>query len=270
MPKCFFFDIDGTLVNAVNSVPESAWQAIETLRGNGHYCFLCSGRNLPSAMSFDCPEMDGIIYCSGGGIYFNHKNLASYEMPAEVLNAVYDLLKETGSSYILYSEQIGFANPPQIRMFEEFGKKIGLSGAEMRRIYALQEDDTYQGEAILKIDAHVPNEKVEEFLDCLDPVLKFVPTEYGTTPEDGVYGEISMKEVSKGTAARFILSRLGIGVKDSYAFGDSMNDHALLTACGTGIAMANGSANLKKDADLVAPDVNEDGIARALQQLGLI
>lgn len=270
MKKCFFFDIDGTLVDGTNHVPESARKAIETLRGNGHYCFLCSGRNLPSALSFKGPEMDGVIYCSGAGIYFEGRNIARYEMPDDVLQSVYDLLRETESSYILFDEQIGFADPSQIRMFESFGKRSGVPAEEIRRIYALQEEEKYAGEKILKIDTSVPEEHLDEFLDRLDPALKFVPTEYGNMPEDRVYAEISLKEVTKGTAAAFVMDYLGLDMKDSYAFGDSMNDHALLHACGMGIAMANGAENLKKIADLVAPAVNEDGIAKALEQLGLI
>ena len=44
MRKAVFFDIDGTLWDFYNQIPESTVSAIRTLRKNGHYAFICSGR----------------------------------------------------------------------------------------------------------------------------------------------------------------------------------------------------------------------------------
>ena len=43
--KAVFFDIDGTLWNTKNEIPESTVKAIGQLRRNGHLAFLCSGRS---------------------------------------------------------------------------------------------------------------------------------------------------------------------------------------------------------------------------------
>ena len=45
MKKAVFFDIDGTLWDFHNQIPESTVTAIRTLRKNGHYAFICSGRS---------------------------------------------------------------------------------------------------------------------------------------------------------------------------------------------------------------------------------
>ena len=44
MSKAVFFDIDGTLWDFHNVIPESTVRAIRALRANGHYAFICSGR----------------------------------------------------------------------------------------------------------------------------------------------------------------------------------------------------------------------------------
>ena len=44
MSKAVFFDIDGTIWDQKQRIPESAVKAIRKLRENGHYAFLCSGR----------------------------------------------------------------------------------------------------------------------------------------------------------------------------------------------------------------------------------
>ena len=43
--KYFFFDIDGTLWDRENRIPESAVRAIRRLRDNGHLALICSGRS---------------------------------------------------------------------------------------------------------------------------------------------------------------------------------------------------------------------------------
>ena len=44
MKKIFFFDIDGTL--AIHGViPESNLKALQLLKEQGHYTFICTGRS---------------------------------------------------------------------------------------------------------------------------------------------------------------------------------------------------------------------------------
>jgi len=49
-----------------------------------------------------------------------------------------------------------------------------------------------------------------------------------------------------------------------------MNDCAMLEYAGIGAAMGNSDPNLKKRADLVADDIDEDGIFKALKQLEIL
>ena len=51
------------------------------------------------------------------------------------------------------------------------------------------------------------------------------------------------------------------------AFGDSHNDIEMLTVAGTGVAMANASAEVRANADHIALSNDEDGIAATLDEL---
>ena len=44
MPKAIFFDIDGTLWDREQRIPESVKKALERLKENSHLFFICSGR----------------------------------------------------------------------------------------------------------------------------------------------------------------------------------------------------------------------------------
>ncbi|MDD6057704.1 MAG: HAD hydrolase family protein, partial [Clostridiales bacterium] len=43
MKKAVFFDIDGTIWDEHMQIPASTVTAVQRLRENGHYAFLCSG-----------------------------------------------------------------------------------------------------------------------------------------------------------------------------------------------------------------------------------
>ena len=55
----------------------------------------------------------------------------------------------------------------------------------------------------------------------------------------------------------------------SIAFGDSMNDAEMLLAAGIGVAMGNAEPEVKELADRVCESVDDDGVARELERMGL-
>ncbi|MWP48297.1 MULTISPECIES: Cof-type HAD-IIB family hydrolase [unclassified Gilliamella] len=58
--------------------------------------------------------------------------------------------------------------------------------------------------------------------------------------------EVMAENVSKGSALKNVVEKLGYSLKDSIAFGDGMNDYEMLKVAGKGCIMQNGSAELKK------------------------
>lgn len=53
-------------------------------------------------------------------------------------------------------------------------------------------------------------------------------------------------------------------------FGDAAVDIPMLEYCAVGVAMGNGSEGIKAMAGIVAGDVEEDGLARVFERLGLM
>lgn len=62
------------------------------------------------------------------------------------------------------------------------------------------------------------------------------------------------------------------GIRDDeiLVFGDGPNDVDMLRDVGFGVAMGNGCAKAKAAANYVTTDVDDDGIYRALKELGVI
>ncbi|WP_079989127.1 HAD family hydrolase [Collinsella ihumii] len=71
-------------------------------------------------------------------------------------------------------------------------------------------------------------------------------------------------------AGTFGDSHLGIEPEECVAFGDGGNDISMFRCVGTSVAMGNASDEVKAAASHVTPHVDEDGIARACRDLGLI
>ena len=59
---------------------------------------------------------------------------------------------------------------------------------------------------------------------------------------------------------------LKISTHEIIGIGDGYNDFPLLMACGLKIAMGNANEELKKIADFIAPSVEEDGVATAIEK----
>jgi len=79
--------------------------------------------------------------------------------------------------------------------------------------------------------------------------------------------EIGNPEADKGLAVTALAEQLGIAQEQVLAFGDNSNDLSMLRAAGTGVAMANGTAEAKAAADLVTESNEADGVARAIERL---
>lgn len=78
--------------------------------------------------------------------------------------------------------------------------------------------------------------------------------------------DFTHKGVDKATTAVRLAGMLGIEAKEVAAAGDSYNDISLLRACGLAIAMGDAPEEVKAIADYVAPPVEEDGLAVAIEE----
>ena len=77
--------------------------------------------------------------------------------------------------------------------------------------------------------------------------------------------EFAHPDVSKGTGLQFVADRIGITPAQTVAFGDGENDLELLEWAGYAVAVENADPALKERADLIAPSVEEEGVAQVIE-----
>ncbi|GAA0396416.1 Cof-type HAD-IIB family hydrolase [Paenibacillus motobuensis] len=73
--------------------------------------------------------------------------------------------------------------------------------------------------------------------------------------------EINPAGINKASGVRTICELLGINMEEVAAFGDSLNDLAVIQAAGLGVAMGNAQLAVQEQADVVTASNNDDGIA---------
>ena len=76
--------------------------------------------------------------------------------------------------------------------------------------------------------------------------------------------EVVPKGMNKGEAVKMLCKLLDVEIENAVACGDAANDLAMLKAAGIGVAMINGSDEVKAVADYITTrDNNHDGVAEA-------
>ena len=72
------------------------------------------------------------------------------------------------------------------------------------------------------------------------------------------------------SAIEWILKQYGIALEDAWVFGDSMNDLSMFQYVPNAVVMGKHDAGLESYATFTAKTVEEDGIYRAMEELGLL
>lgn len=270
--KLIFLDIDGTLTPPGASVPpESALAAIRQAQKLGHKVFLCSGRNLGMQEPVLSYGFDGTVASAGGYVVCGGKVLYDHPMSREKLAWTLELLDSAGAYYLLETRDAAYGSEEAVQLMAssrgggseaERWKKAIRENLNIHPLAERGEEPVYKVFFITRHQERLPvGELSREFFVCDQNVFS----------HDGVYrGELIDLAFDKGTGMAHICEHLGMSLADTVAFGDSMNDLAMLKAAGVSVCMENGDAALKEVSDLVCPPVDDDGLSKAFHQLGLV
>jgi hydroxymethylpyrimidine pyrophosphatase-like HAD family hydrolase len=86
-------------------------------------------------------------------------------------------------------------------------------------------------------------------------------------PSNGIYfGNAVARSVSKAGALLEMIDYLDIDISRTLAIGDSFNDLGIFKVAGAKIAMGHSPDSLKELADWIAPSVDDEGVAVAIEK----
>ena len=279
MSKIIFLDVDGTIVDDDNHIPDSAREAIRKARENGHLVYVCTGRS-----KAEMPDeiwnigFDGMI--GGNGSYVEHKGqiLLHQLIPHETAKRVVDWLEARGLEFYLESNNGLFAS----RNFREVARPtlrtyaLGKGASEDQVLHMEAEDALhgliYDGN-LYRDDLNKISFILHSYQDHLDSKEAFPELKAGTwggRGEEALFGDLGVKDINKAYAVDLILDHLDADRANTIAVGDAKVDIPMLQACQIGVAMGNGGPEILAVADLITDDVGQDGLYKAFEKLNLL
>ncbi len=260
MTKALFFDVDGTLVSFnTHRIPQSAVDALAEAKRRGAMVFISTGRPMRLINNLDAIQhlVDGYITANGACCSVGGEVIACREIPNPEARA---LIGAAGSE--------GFA----MLVVGESRLTVVNDGADVDRYFRqmLAVSDLGEGTAL----ADVLAERIVQLTPIIDEaaerrLMPLLPS-CVSARWFPAFTDITARGADKGTALMTVAAHLGIDREDTVAFGDGGNDKSILQAAGTGVAMGNAPDDVKAVADYVTANIDEDGIARALEQLRII
>lgn len=273
--KLIFLDIDGTLIAPLSSPTPQVRRAIRQARANGHLAFLCTGRNLPIIG----PEIleigfDGVIASAGAYVTVGGEVLLDQLMPEELVQECLDLFHSLGIFCRLETPEGIYIDPQMEELLRSASpdprnSELIRMQKELQSALTIRKYEEYPRQGSYKLCfTSASLETVRRAETALGDRFLFVVHPFASSASC-FNGEIIPKWISKGKALALVCRHIGADPKDAVAFGDSMNDAAMLEQAGTAVAMGNACEELKAIADIVCEDADHDGVARQLRRMGL-
>lgn len=274
--KSIFLDVDGTLVSGHTTMNPKVVEAINRARQNGHYVFICTGRN-KTGIKYELAkaDFDGIIASAGSYIEIDNKVIHSVYFNKLLVDKISKVFDENNIYYNYECTDVTYMSKKMVELFiggvnfESGNIELEKMMQEEFKKFSIQDLSLYNNQDIHKI-CFIATDKndVERAKKQLgDDVNMVIHDIFDATT---INGELISKVDNKATAIKQVIDYLGIDKKDTIAFGDSMNDYEMINFVECGIAMGNACKELKEAASRVCKSVDEDGIYYEFIELGLI
>lgn len=275
--KLIFLDIDGTIQTFEHGIRREVKEGLKKVRTNGHQVFICTGRShimLPEGL--DDIEPDGIIASAGSDIWIHDKNVYRKTLPPELIRKTAQVIESVGGLYVLEGAEKTFLSGDMDDLMKDSSLEEGSNAEMIRwrnffrgRVNACSVDQWTEEDPVPKITFMLKHKEDQQVVArALEEDFHVVFFQIGFA---SIYnGELIPRTDTKGTAIHKVAEHYGIDIADTIAFGDSMNDLPMIEEAGCGVVMGNGEERLKAYADRICETVEEDGVIRELERMGLI
>lgn len=276
--KLIFLDIDGTILPVNGEIHRTVKEGLKEARKRGHQIFICTGRShrmLPK--SLDDVELDGIVASAGSDIWIHGQNVCREVLEEGLLKETISLLEQMETIYILEGFQRVYVSKRGKSILSESVPVPGDNPEIVRwKKFFNSQKNVGDIEAWKEEQAPIPKlsfitwsrEEAERVYHALNE--KFHVVFFPPRTDQFFNGELISRTANKGTAVRWTAEYLKVGVQNTVAFGDSMNDYQMIEQAACGVVMENGDPKLKEIADRVCESVEADGVIKELRRMGVV
>lgn len=258
-PKLVALDVDGTILGPGYQLHDRTRDALVAVRRAGVLVSIATGRP-PNALN-ELVQLADWAICSNGS---QAVNLATKEMPYHIL-----FERSAAEEFVRHARArvpgIHFSLITDVDMgweegFDTFAPLDTTPGGKVDDVLT-----EVEGERVQQLAAYHPTIAAGD----LEPLLQGIAdadhlrAEYLGFPAV----EIAPPSVDKAVALAWLSGHLGLVQDDVWAIGDGINDLAMLSWAGQGIAMGQASDDVKAVADRVTASNADDGVAVVLEEI---
>lgn len=188
------------------------------------------------------------------------KVLLENRVPLVTAQKVFDKAMEKNIHIHTYADNI-IVSVAENKELEFYRKNIVLPYIIEKELQKVVENSVYKLITIELEDKSI----LEGFRDEIEN--SELGSEFTCTFSNDKYLELYSQKAGKGKSLVSLCNMLNIPVEDSVAAGDEENDKEMVMMAGVGVAMSNGNSNLKKIADYVTEnDNNNDAIGEVIER----
>lgn len=254
--KIAFFDIDGTLIDLnTKKISEKMLETLVRLQEKGVILCLATGRSPMVLPRFKGVAFDAFLTFNGSYCYNSERTIFSNPIPSETVKQLLQNAAEIGRPVSIATKDRLAANGADQDLIDYFA-------IANLKVEAADDFDMVLQEDIYQIMMGCREPEYEQMMKDIShaKIAAWWDRAVDIIPADG----------GKGKAIEKILEYYKLDPSEAIAFGDGNNDIEMLQSVGTGVAMANGSEQLKAVADDVCGHVAEDGIYYYCLEHGLM
>lgn len=263
--KLVALDVDGTLVGKDLQIPARTQEAIRSARERGVRFAIVTGRmyqsGVPYARELGLEGMPLVAY-NGGLVreYPSGRTICHEPMPVDACKALAAFCEARGYHLQAYVNDELYV-PDMGPWTQEYVSIARVKANPVGSLFLwLQEPSTKM--LIIDDPARIPAIQAE--------VRELLGAAVNAAPSHPQFLEMVSAGVSKGKALEAVAASLGVTRDEVMAIGDGMNDMPMLTWAGTSFAMAHAPEALRKAVTHVTTAGPGDGVAEALERLGLV
>ena len=260
-------DLDGTLLDSHKQVSEETRKVLRELKNRGILFGIASGRPVESGqiLVHDWGLENDISFLIGmnGGALYDMRTKAKHKYYPLSGDKILEIMEHFKDMDVIFQCMLGN---------DRFVSKSTEKTRAHAKLFCEHEHE-------VDLQEFLPGREIDKLILFLDPELMPAVRQRATTFSDPAYTSMQTADnlyeymdprINKGFGIEKACKHYGITPDHVVAFGDAENDEAMIETVGLGVAMANASDELKKIADVVLKETNDqDGLDHFVENVVL-
>ena len=254
-------DMDGTLLDSEGNLPKELPQVLDALEARGVLFCAASGRPYGSLLRKFESVADKIVFiCENGALIMRGGKRAFLDaIDPQYLPDIVAASRKLERAYPVICRADKAIIEDSVP--EEFIKTTQQFCSEILVVPDLMEHTHYDD--VCKVAFYDEGDAQQHELPLLE---QYIPKDLTVTLSGYHWVDVMKPGVHKGSAMKALMTQMGITPDMCMAFGDYLNDVALLASVTHSYAMENAHPKLKEIAAHIAPSNDQSGVIAVIRE----